>query len=74
MNKVKVQKGYTKAFEIIGKTLMKNESIQHAWKHYIASIFCDTLTSARYRLPDMDKLGDEAGERFVTSWINKVIK
>jgi len=72
--KVKSPKGYKEAFDIIGKCMMKDDSIRRTWKHHIHNLFTNTLTSARYRLPDMDKLGDDAGETFVTEWINKSFK
>ena len=74
MNKVKVRKGYAPAFDTIGRTMHENADIRETWRQHIANLFKNTLTNARYHLPDMDKLGDDAGETFVTNWINKVIK
>jgi len=74
MNKVKVRKGYAPAFDAIGRAMQENADVRETWRQHIANLFKNTLTNARYRLPDMDKLGDEAGETFVTNWINKVMK
>ena len=74
MNKVKVRKGYHPAFVTIGRAMHENADVRDTWRKYIANLFKNTLTNVRYRLPDMDELGDAAGETFVTEWINKVIK
>ena len=74
MNKVKVRKGYAPAFDTIGRTMLENADVRETWRQHIANLFKNTLTNARYRLPDMDKLGDDAGETFVTNWINKATK
>ena len=62
------------AFNLIGRTLHGQKEFRAAWKEYIAQLFKNTLTLNHYRFPEMDKLADDMGERFVTEWINKVIK